>query len=403
MATHPCGGSSTAARGGSSTAARGGSSTAQPYATRGAAPTQLTAGRRCNRPASALPLRECDAQRQTPRIRPASASQTTAQLRAGASAAGNLGELSLALSTDLEKWQRQWDLALQAVGDLRCAVTSAADQSELGPQLLARRQSGLSAQLALVEERLGVALTQAQHTRAQASALHQLQAQLEQSKQAQAALHGRASAATAAATQQQERSRAERLVLAAELRQMEQERASGAPASASTAAAAQAEALRAHVREASSLRDEVRHWQAVAQEEAARRFEVLGELIRQRHKVAVLAVPQRATTGSYDCNGRPEAALRARGERPSTEDPSERPLPLSQGHPTLTVLPRLTIQAQRLQTRAGHAAARGGGGATARGRARGAADEPEAARQRRRWRPWRLWWRLWWWLWWRFR
>tara|TARA_B110001452_G_scaffold237558_1_gene217470 strand:- start:11 stop:1222 length:1212 start_codon:yes stop_codon:yes gene_type:complete len=256
---------------------------------------QLTAGRRCNRPTSAHPLRDAP----KPRIRPASASQGRA---AGAGAAGNLREVSLALSNDLEKWQRQWDLALQAVGDLRCSVTSVESTSELVPQLLARRQSGLSAQLALVEERLGVALTQAQHTRAQASALHQLQAKLEQSKQAQTALYGRASAASAAATQQQERASAELRVLAGELRRSEQELAGGASetsslsssasaassAASSTAAAAQAVSLRARVREAASLRDEVRHWQAVAQEEAARRFEVLGELNGCKRELAAL-------------------------------------------------------------------------------------------------------------------
>ena len=95
-------------------------STVQPYATRGAtSTTPLAAVQRCNRPASALPLH--GPAKQVPRgARPASA-----QLRAGAGAAGNLGEVSLALSNDLEEWQRKWDLALQAVDDLRCSVADA--------------------------------------------------------------------------------------------------------------------------------------------------------------------------------------------------------------------------------------------------------------------------------------
>ena len=37
----------------------------------------------------------------------------------------NLGDVTLALSQDLEDWQLKWDLALEAVGELRGSVAGA--------------------------------------------------------------------------------------------------------------------------------------------------------------------------------------------------------------------------------------------------------------------------------------
>ena len=62
-------------------------------------------------------------------------------------------------------------------------------------------------------------------------------------------------------------------------------------------------------------------------------------------KVAILARPQLATTGSSDCIRRLGAAFRTREERPSVSDPSERPWPSRQRPPKSTVSLRLTIQA----------------------------------------------------------
>ena len=219
--------------------------------------------------------------------RPASALQ-----RSRTRAARDLGEVTASLCKDLDGWLGKYQGALRAVDGLRSA--SEAPPPEVAPAapraFEERRRAELLQLLHVVEERLGLAVSQAQHTREQAIALQDVHALLHAAERGRHAADAQLAAATAERQTAARRARAEQRVLAAALAEVEAE---GDADRRAAAADARDDELR-------RLRAELPRLREVAEREAAARFETIG-LVQQANaeRDAALAELAAARAAGY--------------------------------------------------------------------------------------------------------
>ena len=244
--------------------------------------------------------------------RPASALQ-----RSRTRAARDLGEVTASLCKDLDGWLGKYQGALRAVDGLRSA--SEAPPPEVAPAapraFEERRRAELLQLLHVVEERLGLAVSQAQHTREQAIALQDVHALLHAAERGRHAADAQLAAATAERQTAARRARAEQRVLAAALAEVEAE---GDADRRAAAADARDDELR-------RLRAELPRLREVAEREAAARFETIG-LVQQANaeRDAALAELAAARAAGYAPPPAAEARRAPPRERARSAAPGRR-------------------------------------------------------------------------------
>ena len=249
--------------------------------------------------------------------RPASALQ-----RSRTRAARDLGEVTASLCKDLDGWLGKYQGALRAVDGLRSA--SEAPPPEVAPAapraFEERRRAELLQLLHVVEERLGLAVSQAQHTREQAIALQDVHALLHAAERGRHAADAQLAAATAERQTAARRARAEQRVLAAALAEVEAE--GDADRRAAAAARGAADARDDELRR---LRAELPRLREVAEREAAARFETIG-LVQQANaeRDAALAELAAARAAGYAPPPAAEARRAPPRERARSAAPGRR-------------------------------------------------------------------------------
>ena len=249
--------------------------------------------------------------------RPASALQ-----RSRTRAARDLGEVTASLCKDLDGWLGKYQGALRAVDGLRSA--SEAPPPEVAPAapraFEERRRAELLQLLHVVEERLGLAVSQAQHTREQAIALQDVHALLHAAERGRHAADAQLAAATAERQAAARRARAEQRVLAAALAEVEAE--GDADRRAAAAARGAADARDDELRR---LRAELPRLREVAEREAAARFETIG-LVQQANaeRDAALAELAAARAAGYAPPPAAEARRAPPRERARSAAPGRR-------------------------------------------------------------------------------
>ena len=224
--------------------------------------------------------------------RPASALQ-----RSRTRAARDLGEVTASLCKDLDALAEGNTKALSGPSTGCAAVGgAAAEVAPAAPRAFdERRRAELLQLLHVVEERLGLAVSQAQHTREQAIALQDVHALLHAAERGRHAADAQLAAATAERQAAARRARAEQRVLAAALAEVEAE--GDADRRAAAAARGAADARDDELRR---LRAELPRLREVAEREAAARFETIG-LVQQANaeRDAALAELAAARAAGY--------------------------------------------------------------------------------------------------------